>query len=634
MMLRDAIKAIPGTVWLKRKLLGQGIRGTGAVPLTRAADREPPPAKKTVPAPDDFPERPTFALYRIIGNDLVPRHRKGQARANLPFILNHEPDWPDCEKWFVVNRIVDREEEAAIINLLEQANKPYLHIPFDLNEFRAIGWELDGVPAKYLPTTPLFKRLRPEQQARIIARINRAKINYFTNNNGSRNAALHHGRQRADWVLPWDGNCFITDNAWQSIRASLLAEPDVPYWLVPMARTIDNQALLDPDHTPTAEDEPQVIFRRDASLSFDENFVYGRRPKVELFWRLGVPGPWDEWGIEPWDLPCPAYATDAGAWSNTGWVARLSSGRNDLEQKKPKLHGLATDSSRALVRAEASTGLLDQLERQILSEALSPGRTLLTIPTAAQRPILHRLLTIAKSARAQNGSAEICLRSEMQAAFAWTLAAQLAKEQDPISRCDSLDWQAQATSALNTVTTTLPAPAAPKSSWLARRHSAVYFPETVFALDATLMLAQSNLDVAMEQLRLKDWSRLRLQTLLGTYPIDQSEAIAAYWMEKITIQWHLADCLGLRNSLRDGQAWLIAQGSALDTLPLGQAAARLMHRINLKVFADKAWQCQGTWPDAPDQDAINDPTTEYDVTDRTNAIFKLSGSSPPDVVQQ
>src|SRR5690606_32334685 len=39
----------------------------------------------------------TFVLYRIIGNDLPPRHKRGQAIANLRFILEHEPALAGCE---------------------------------------------------------------------------------------------------------------------------------------------------------------------------------------------------------------------------------------------------------------------------------------------------------------------------------------------------------------------------------------------------------------------------------------------------------------------------------------------------------------------------------------------------------
>ena len=69
----------------------------------------PPADLAPDPAPDPAPE---FLLIRIIGNDLEPRHRAGQSRDNLRFILENEPPLPGCGKRFVLNRIVDAAEEA------------------------------------------------------------------------------------------------------------------------------------------------------------------------------------------------------------------------------------------------------------------------------------------------------------------------------------------------------------------------------------------------------------------------------------------------------------------------------------------------------------------------------------------
>lgn len=46
-------------------------------------------------------------LYRIIGNDLYPWHKKGQSRQDVAFVLKHETEIENCEKRWVVNRIVN-----------------------------------------------------------------------------------------------------------------------------------------------------------------------------------------------------------------------------------------------------------------------------------------------------------------------------------------------------------------------------------------------------------------------------------------------------------------------------------------------------------------------------------------------
>lgn len=318
-------------------------------------------------------ENDTFVLYRIIGNDLIPRHRKGQSRENLQFILEHEPDLPGCEKRFILNRIVDPEEEAAIIHLLENHGRPYLRIPFSMDEYAKATWDFQGLPEPGYTLSKQYDTLPDDFRTRLYKRLYRHKNNYLVNNNGARNTALADGKARAKWVLPWDGNCFVTEEAWHELLKEVTTRPWYPYVIVPMARVNDHAPLLQPDFRPVADQEPQVLFRRDAAMSFDEEYYYGRRPKVELLWRLGVPGPWDDWAMEPWDLPYPAYAADAGAWIKAGWVARLPSGNPHLET------GTGSETRRLDVRAEAVTAFLLAQDAEILAQSLSDNAALLNL---------------------------------------------------------------------------------------------------------------------------------------------------------------------------------------------------------------------------------------------------------------
>ena len=72
-----------------------------------------------------------FVLYRIIGNDLPPRHELGQSLRSLSFILQNEPQLSGCTKKFVINRVLDTETESKIIATLEDHGHEYIHIPFD-----------------------------------------------------------------------------------------------------------------------------------------------------------------------------------------------------------------------------------------------------------------------------------------------------------------------------------------------------------------------------------------------------------------------------------------------------------------------------------------------------------------------
>lgn len=294
--------------------------------------------------PTTLEGRDTFVLYRIIGNDLYPRHKRGQAVENLRFIIEHEPTLEDCEKRFVLNRILDAEQERDIAGLLEQAGFGYFRIPFDPGEYAKAGFDTDILPEPDFLSSEAFDALDDAGKSRLLGALYRHKNNYVMNNNGARNAALEEGRNRARWILPWDGNCFVSRDAWAAIRRDVAKARTNRYFIVPMARMPTNAPLVEGGAIPEAVEEPQVIFRTDAEERFNAAFCYGRRPKVELLWRLGVRGPWDAYPDDPWDQARSPLSPDAAAVSKAGWVARLSSGMTTLEANShhaPLHRGLA-----------------------------------------------------------------------------------------------------------------------------------------------------------------------------------------------------------------------------------------------------------------------------------------------------
>jgi hypothetical protein len=321
-------------------------------------------------------ESDTFVLYRIIGNDLPPRHRDGQSLANLRFILENEPSLPGCEKRWVVNRITDPAQEAAILDLLATHRQPVLHLPFVAEEYMRIGLDLTCLPRPDYLSSRRFARMKPKDKNRILGAVHRLKNLYVMNNNGARNAALADGRPRAKWVLPFDGNCFFTASAWSRLVGDVTARPWLKYFAVPMARLLDNQQLFDPAFAPPAKEEPQVLFRRDAVESFNEAFPYGRRPKVELFWRLGIPGPWDLWTEFSWDQPRRPLSPEAYQFGAAGWVARLFSGVPHLEVSARR-----SPSQRGIARQEAILTLLRSLDHTCGVSSSSPVH--LPIPAPA-----------------------------------------------------------------------------------------------------------------------------------------------------------------------------------------------------------------------------------------------------------
>jgi|GEM_PF-758002 len=338
----------------------------------------------------------TFALYRIIGNDLNPRHKKGQSYDNLRFTLENESPLKDCTKFWVVNRIFDPETERDIIDLLKQHNQEFKHIPFVAEDYRKIGLDYDCFPDRHFFESDEYRALDPKFRGQAQAALYRLKNLYVMNNNGARNVALNDGRCHAKWILPWDGNCFITRPAWESLRSAVNVRAYLKYFAIPMDRASDNQSFLDDNYVANPTDEPQLLFRRDSTLEFDQNFAYGRRPKVELFWRLGMPGPWDLWKDHAWDLPRSRRSKEAKNFGVAGWVTRLSSGNTSLDRKDR-----ATDSERAEVRCAAIIQTIRELDESLAKDP--QGRDRVAVKTMLQGDNLDQSI----HRRQQSGKTEV-----------------------------------------------------------------------------------------------------------------------------------------------------------------------------------------------------------------------------------
>lgn len=134
------------------------------------------------------------------------------------------------------------------------------------------------------------------------------------------------------------------------------------YFFVPMARIIDNTLLLNASYMPpTVLEEPQLIFARTAVERFDESKPYGRRPKVDLLWRLRVPGPWGGFtGMRRWRES--SDVADGHPVLPAGWTARLSSGMPHLEGPgKGSARGASrTDGVERITAAAAMRALQDE----------------------------------------------------------------------------------------------------------------------------------------------------------------------------------------------------------------------------------------------------------------------------------
>lgn len=263
---------------------------------------------------------PSFALCRILGNDLPPLHSPGQTLRNLRFILDHEPASARCSKIFILNRIVDRERRERLHGLIVGAGHTVDVIEFDDDAYRGLPTALE-------------------------------RGDYLTNNNAARNRALTLGLAEADLALPFDGQTFFTAAAWQQLRADVADQPECPVFVVPMVRLLHNREALGLERVHRDEElgpsEPQLMWTRQCSDRFDEALGYGRGPKVELLMRLGIAGQWDGWKHPYWDQmracprsPCAGQARPAGFCYRLATGNKTATFRIDARQRA-RMQGLA-----------------------------------------------------------------------------------------------------------------------------------------------------------------------------------------------------------------------------------------------------------------------------------------------------
>lgn len=272
-----------------------------------------------------------FFLMRIVGNDLDGRHRVGQATANLDFILKNEKEFADCEKQWLLNRIVDQRLEASLIEALQRSKKAWIREPFSAEEYSGISFDDTIFPRDFF-TSRQFKAQDYPTKLRAVMALCRSKMLYLMNINAARNTAIETGARTADWTIPWDGNCFLTQEAWSELSESVLSNQMFDYHVVPMARVAANEQVFDWELKLKATEEPQLIFSRTATERFDAQIPYARRNKVELLFRLGIYGPAQRLQEDQWDIRPQPRSRQADLFNpRAGWVARLASGNPLLE---------------------------------------------------------------------------------------------------------------------------------------------------------------------------------------------------------------------------------------------------------------------------------------------------------------
>lgn len=316
----------------------------------------------SVPAPLQF------ALFRILGNSLPPRHGPEEMLSHLRFTLEHEPELAGCRKHWVLNRIADTRVEATCIDLIRQAGHEYIRLPFEMKQYARRFNDGSDLPPGMDRVDPARNDIAFDAASLALEWKYRHKNLYAIGVNEARNVALDAGRSIARWTLPWDAACFVTHDSWAQICELAASDPAALHLVVPLARIRDNTVLLRAGAVSASLTEPQIGFRNDSQTRFDENLRYGNLNKAALLKRLGVPGPWHAWRTAPWDPQPDVTSPERGRFVQGGWVVRLASTTDERIEGSERLRWRA--------RFEGVETLCRQLDARLVTEHNPSGRLL------------------------------------------------------------------------------------------------------------------------------------------------------------------------------------------------------------------------------------------------------------------
>ena len=259
----------------------------------------------------------TTAIFRIIGNDLPPRHSNFQTLKNVQQILTFETD--SYKKHFILNRIINETVGNIIKGWIINKNHTFYEIKFIKANYMKIHHDYRF----HIPDIMYQSREHSLlYQLRIMDHVYRYKNIYVMNNNGGRNTALKIGKKIADIVMPLDGNIFMQDHTIASIHNNI-QKNHADYYLLTMQRQGQSGSIW--------KEEPQLVFTNNSTMVFNEKMRYGRRSKLELLWRLNVRRP-DAISTFPFEesIKEPIHSNIY----HVGHVHRLSSGKEEAESSR------------------------------------------------------------------------------------------------------------------------------------------------------------------------------------------------------------------------------------------------------------------------------------------------------------
>lgn len=287
-----------------------------------------------------------FLVWRIVGNDLPPRHAPGAAFAHVRTIVEREPALPNYERRWLLNRIANPEVERDLHRFLESRGESVSCVPFDPDGYRSRAMRYD-------------------------------RLCDAIGINAARNEVLRRGFDEAEYVLPADVGTFFTQEAWTEVVSTVERyERDGltrHYFAIPMERVVSLEDALSPERCANPRDEPQLLFRRGAELRFDETLRYGHRDKVDLLLRLGRTPGFIRGGEDKVRRP-HVYSPNEAMCPDAGYVIRIPASEVDAAPHTNVLRGtLRSEALDVFARTlDAMTGRPDAADWERTDPRPSP----------------------------------------------------------------------------------------------------------------------------------------------------------------------------------------------------------------------------------------------------------------------
>ena len=306
---------------------------------------------------------PSFAVYRMLGNDMWPLQGVGQMRRNSVFAARHEAaPPPDVPVFWIVNRVVDAAERKKLTSALAAEKNvsagSLLFASPPLRDAKCLfASDASLTDARFGAERP--NHANATKPAKGTTDDWERAVTFAQAQNAVRNAAVTHARERGyDWAVPLDGNQFLPSDFYARMREALRearANNHVAV-LIPMLRVREKQtsdaygpradaARVAERHARSdgkfAVSEPQIaLHATEAELNgfrFDPGSAYGAGNKAGLVRRL-----------------CPAQARGGGG-PGGGPARALCCELVDMKRRQQGdsyYYGAELDLSRVVAKSE------------------------------------------------------------------------------------------------------------------------------------------------------------------------------------------------------------------------------------------------------------------------------------------